>query len=240
MTPKTNQGKKLTTTEKVIVFDSGVLISFSMNGITDLIKKLKGIFRGKFLITREIKKEVIDTPLKIKRFSLEALKLKELLDEGVLELPDSMGISDEEISEKTRAVMETANTSFYGGGRDIHLIDIGESSCIALSKVLTERGIKNVMAVDERTTRSLIEEHENQRRFLERKFHVKININHDKVDLFNGFSVIRSPELVYVAYKKGLVEIKDHGNVLDALLYAMKFKGASISDQEIEEIKKIK
>ena len=65
---------------KVIIFDSGALISFSMNGMTDVVEKLKGIFSGKFIITSEVKKEVIDTPIKIRRFELEALKIKHLLD----------------------------------------------------------------------------------------------------------------------------------------------------------------
>ena len=38
--------------------------------------------------------------------------------------------------------------------------------------------------------------------------------------------------------QKGLVNLSD-GNVLDALLYAVKFKGCSISDDEIREIKKL-
>ena len=72
-------------TEKVIIFDSGALISFSMNGITHIIQRLKEIFKGKFLVTSEIKQEIVDKPMKIRRFELEALKLKTLLDEGVLE-----------------------------------------------------------------------------------------------------------------------------------------------------------
>jgi len=52
--------QKSNQTEKAIILDSGVLISFSMNGIIEIIKKLKGNFSGKFLITSEVKKEVID------------------------------------------------------------------------------------------------------------------------------------------------------------------------------------
>ena len=80
--------------ERAIIFDSGALISFSMNGITMILKELKDVFNGKFLITPEVKKEVIDVPLKIKKFELEALKIKEMLDDGVLEMPFSLGISD--------------------------------------------------------------------------------------------------------------------------------------------------
>lgn len=231
--------QKQTQTSKAIIFDSGALISFSMNGITDMIRNLKKIFKGKFLITREIKKEIIDTPIKIKRFQLEAIKLRSLLEEGVLEMPSSLGISDDEISKQTANVLEMANTAFHTGSRDIHLIDIGEASGIALSRVLTERGIHNVIAIDERTTRTLVENHKNQKKFLEKKLHVKISINHEKVKFFTGFKIIRSAELVYIAYKKGLIKSKNP-DILDALLYAVKFKGAAISGDEIREMENLK
>src|SRR3989344_1622350 len=229
--PKPSQGK-------AIIFDSGVLISFSMNGVTDLIKELKGIFKGKFLITSEVKREIIDVPLKIKKFELEALKIKQLLDDGVLEMPSSIGINDSEISTRGNEILNAANSFFIGNGREIHLLDSGESSCLALSRILTERGIKNIIAIDERTTRMLVEKHENMREFLEKKLHVRIKVNHESLRFFNGFKIIRSTELAYVAYKKGLVKLKN-ADVLDALLYAMKFKGASISSEEIEEMKKL-
>ncbi|PNX46130.1 MAG: hypothetical protein BV456_12670 [Thermoplasmata archaeon M8B2D] len=223
---------------KAIIFDSGTLISFSMNGVTDLIRKLKGIFKGKFLITQDIKREVIDTPLKIKRFELEALKIKALLDEGIIEMPSSIGMNDSEISSKAQEIMNTANKMFASSNRDVHLLDVGECSCLALSKMLTEKGIQNVLAVDERTTRMLSENHEGLRNFLQKKLHTKIKINEESVKLFQGFRFLRSTELAYVAYKKGLVPLKN-GNVLDALLYAMKFKGAAISGEEIQQIERL-
>ena len=45
---------------------------------------------------------------------------------------------------------------------------------------------------------------------------------------------------MYVAWKKGLIEIADGNKVLDALLWALKFKGCAISGDEINEIKAIK
>ena len=233
MTPQKSQG-----INKAIIFDSGALISFSMNGLMDLIRDLRGIFKGKFLITSEVKKEVIDTPLRIKKFELEALKIKQLLDDKILEMPSSVGINDSEISSKTNEILGLANNFFIGNGREIHLIDLGESSCLALSKILTDRGVKNILAIDERTTRMIVEKHENLKDFLEKKLHVKIKINHESLKHFHGFKIVRSTELAYVAYKKGLVKLSNH-SVLDALLYAMKFKGAAISGEEIEEMKRL-
>lgn len=225
-------------TEKAIIFDSGALISFSMNGITRLIKDLKKVFKGKFLITTQVKKEVIDTPLNIKRFQLEAMKTNSLLEEGILELPSSLGINNSEIETKTKNFLEIANSTFIGNGKDIHIMDLGEASCLALSKILTEKGIQNVIAIDERTTRVLAEKPENLKNFLEKKLHVKLKVKDEKFEHFKNFKIIRSPELIYIAYKKNLIKLKGK-NKLDSLLHAMKFKGASITNGEIEEIKRI-
>jgi len=226
------------TTKKTIIFDSSTLISFAMNGLLPEFRDLKKIFNGKFLITKEVKKEIIDRPLTIKRFELEALKLKQLLDENILEMPSSIKISQNEISNKTNKILDIANNTFKGKGKYIHIIDSGEASCLALSKMLTEKKIKNVIAVDERTTRMLGEKPENLKRLLQKKLHVDVRFKKENFKFFKGFKFLRSSELVYIAYKKNLVRLKN-GNVLDALLYAVKFKGCSISNDEIREIKKL-
>jgi predicted nucleic acid-binding protein len=224
--------------EKVLIFDSGALISFSMNGITDYIRKLREVFKGKFLVTSEIKKEIVDKPITIKRFQLEALKLKQLLDDKVLELPSSLGINDSQITSKMNEILSISNNTFQGTKKNIHILDSGEASCLALSKILDEKKIKNVLVIDERTTRLLVEKPENLLRIFERKMNIKITSKQQNYKFFSGFKIIRSAELVYVAYKKGLTKLKNK-NVLDALLYAVKFKGAAISRDEIEEIKRI-
>lgn len=225
-------------TQKVIIFDAGALISFSMNGITNIIKDLRGVFQGKFMITQEVKKEIVDKPIKIKRFKLEALKMQKLIDEGILEFPSSLGIDDSEINKQTNELLDIANETFKGNGKGIHIIDIGEASCIALGRMLNKMNVQNVIAVDERTLRSLIETPEDLKKFLGKKLHTKITSDKNKLKFFKGFKIIRSPELIYVAYKKGLIKFKDK-TALDSLLYAVKYKGASISNHEIEEMEKI-
>ena len=224
--------------QKAIIFDSGSLISLSMAGLFDELVGLKKIFKGKFLITKEIKGEIIDKPMNIKKFELEAIRLKELLDVGVLEMPSSLKINDGEITKRTYEILQIANTTLRGRDRDIHLIDLGEASGLALSEILTKMGISNVLAVDERTTRMLCEKPENLRKLMEGKLHTSIVAKKENYDYFKDFRFIRSTELIYVAYKKGIVESKDP-KLLDALLYALKFKGAAISDEEISEIKRM-
>lgn len=222
--------------KKAIIFDASTLISFSMNGLTEELKKLKSVFNGKFLITSDVKREIIDKPIKINRFKLEALKLNELLFEKILETPSSLGINENEVSKKTEEMKKIANTLFNADNKDIHLIDSGEASCLALSRILDVKKIKNVIAVDERTARMLGEKPENLKELLESKLHTPITAREKNYSFFKGFNFIRSSELVYIAYKKNLIKLKNH-NVLDALLSAVKFKGCAISWGEIKEIK---
>ena len=226
-------------TQKVLIFDSGSLISLSINGLLEELKKLKKIFNGEFIITKEVKKEVVDNPIKIKMYELEALKIQNLIDDGCLNMPDKIGITDKEITNLMFKLMNFANTMFIGNRNEIQLIQQGETSCLALSKILNEKKIKNVLVVDERTTRMLVEKPENLKELLEKKMHTNVKLKESNFKEFNGFKIIRSTELIYIAYKKGLINLRGK-EVLDALLYALKFKGCAISSEEIEEIKNIK
>ncbi len=223
---------------KIIIFDSGTLISFTMAGIVPELRELKKIFNGKFIITTEVKVELVDKPMNNKKFELEAMKIQQLLDDKVLELPRSIGVKDSEIKQETDSILKVANGLFTTKRGPVKLIHFGETSCLALSKILNRKKIENVIAVDERTTRMLGEKPENLKKFMESRLHSKINAKEEDYKFFKEFKFIRSTELIYVAYKKKLVRFKK-GPVLDALLYALKFKGAAISGDEINEIKRI-
>jgi hypothetical protein len=226
--------------EKVIIFDASTLITLAMNGLLEELRGLKKIFNGKFIIPLGVKSEIIDRPITIKRFELEALKLKQLLDEKVIELPTSVGIKSSDVLAGTNKILEQANSTFLGRGKPVHIVDLGESACLALSELLTKNKIENIVAIDERTTRLLCEKPENLEELLRKKLHTNVISNKENYQFFKEFKIIRSSELVYLAFKKNLVKLKDGDKILDALLYAVKFKGCSISEQEIEEIKKLR
>lgn len=223
---------------KAIIFDASSLISLAINGLFEEIRGLKSIFDGKFIITEEVKKEAIDSPLKIRRFQLEALKIKQLLDEKVFEMPESLAIKSSEISKRSQEILNLTNSSFIGDGKAVHLIDSGEASCLAVSEIATRKGIKNVISIDERTMRMLIEKPENLKELLEKKIHVDIKIEYEKLKTLGEFKIIRSTELAYIAYKKKIIKIKGE-NVLSAVLYGLKLNGASITEDEINEMKRL-
>lgn len=226
--------------KKVVIFDSGALISLSMNGLLDVLKKLKENFDGHFIITDDVKQEIVDYPIQRKQFELEALRVKELIDDKIIEMPGKIGLDNKIIKMKAEEIANLANEMFVSHKKPVKLIHTGEASCLAVSKLLHDKNIENVIAIDERTTRILIEKPENLRELLEKKLHTRIDTNKSSFDYFRNFRVIRSAEILYVAWKKGYVDLKDGDTVLDALLYAVKFKGCAISSEEIEEIKRIK
>jgi hypothetical protein len=225
--------------EKAIIFDSSTLINFAINGLLQEFRELKKMFDGKFLITKEIVGEIIDKPMKIKRFELEALKIKELFTDNVLELPSSLGIDEKKVSSMTAEILNITNNTFFAKGNAMQIIDLGEASCLALSRLLDEKGIKNVVSVDERTIRLLCEKPENLLSIFQNKLHTDVKFKKENLKSFRDFKFIRSAELIFIAYKKGIVKLRDHGNVLDALLYAMKLNGCSISEEEINEMKRL-
>lgn len=225
--------------QKVLIFDASSLISLTMNGLFDLIRDLKKEFNGKFIITKEVKEELVDNPIKRKKFELEALRLKRLLDEKTIELPSSLDLKDSEIKKETKKILDEVNDIFYTKKGNVKIIHTGEASCLALSLILEKNKIKNILAIDERTTRMLIEKPENLKKLLERKMHINIKTNKKIVKRFKKLKVVRSSELVYAGFKKEIFQIKDP-RLLDALLWAVKTKGCAISENEIEEIKKLR
>lgn len=223
--------------EKALIFDAGSLITLSMTGLLDIIYGLKKEFNGKFLIPEIVESEMITRPKLIKKYKLGALRLQKLLDDKVIECADCLGIDSQEIKKRTDQYLDKANNLFFKGNHSIHLIDKGEAACLALSSILTEKNIENIIVIDEKTTRMLGEKPENLRQLMEKKLHTKI-ISKPVPPEFKNFSFIRSSELVYIAYKKGL--FKNAGKeMLDALLWAVKFKGCSINNDEISALENL-
>lgn len=222
---------------KIIIFDSSTLINFALNGILDILVNLKKIFKGKFIITHQVKYEVIDRPRQIKKFELGALKIKQLLDSGVIETPEALGISTQEIEQKIKEITSITNYTFSFEGQWMEIIHKGEASCIALSLLASRKGIDNAIAIDERTTRMLCEKPENLHQLFEAKMHAKI-AHKDTPNPWKEIKIFRSAELLYIAYKKNLINIQDP-LLLEALLYGAKFKGCAITENEIREIKRM-
>ena len=121
--------------KRAIIFDAGTLISLSMAGLLEVLEKLKKNFDGYFLITPKVKEETIDNPIKIKRFELEALRAKILLEKKVIEMPEALGIDEKILRDKANEILEMTNSFFKSSEGNVKIMHLGEASCLALSKM---------------------------------------------------------------------------------------------------------
>lgn len=222
---------------KYIIFDSGALINLTQNGLIDIFKELAQAFQGEFLITPEVRYESIEHPLKIKKFEWGALRISHLLEDEIIRTSDEL-VDDATLNKKTQEVMDNVNNALSSDGKTIHLIERGEAECLALSLLLKQRNIDNVIVIDERTARMLCEDPEKLRQLMENKIHTKLKINIERLEQFQKTKIIRTPELMYIANKRKILD--GDKRTLEAVLYALKFGGCSISYKEVETMKNIK
>ena len=210
-----------------------------MNGLLYVLESLKKHRPEiKFIITERVKYETVDRPLKVPRFELGALRVKRLLNNKTLELPQSLKIGQSSIKTRTQKLMKEANNLIESRGKKIEIVSDAEVSCLALSSILSEKNIENLIAIDERTTRILSENPRNLEKIMSRKLHSTAKLRSKDFSSFKNFKFIRSSELVYVAHKLGLLRVKAP-KALEAVLYATKFKGSSISWDEIKALRKM-
>ena len=222
---------------KILFFDTGPIITLVLSRLSWLLPALKKQFGGKFYITPAVKLELVDRPLQVRRFSLEALQVSRLIREGILEIYDAVP------EKKVHSLQQLANQSFMINGKTLDIIQTGEMEAVVCAMQL-----KASVVMDERTLRLFMENSNELAQVLERRFGNTVTLNKETIKNFNrefeDLIIIRSIELVSVAYKLGLLdsfrpEMKNGKEVLiESLLWATKYNGCAVTDHEIEEIKK--
>ncbi|MBI2541499.1 hypothetical protein HYV80_02210 [Candidatus Woesearchaeota archaeon] len=222
---------------KSLIFDAGPVISLTMNNLLWILEPLKKKFGGKFYITEAVRKELIDRPLETKKFKFEAIQVEKLIENGILEIADNSVIR-----EKTPMLLNTANEIFKAYKNNIQIVHFAEMSVIAAAVSLNADAI----AIDEKTTRYLIENPKIVAEILKKTLHTPIAINESNLKEFNtmaeNIKIIRSIELVAIAYEQGILnsfitKIPDaRKSLLESVLWGVKLSGCAVSKEEIEQI----
>ena len=222
---------------KALLFDAGPIISFTTNNLLWLLPELKQKFGGEFYISKAVERELIDKPMKTKKFKFEAFQVQHFIDTGVLKVIDS-----DKVRQKAKEIMDTANSCFEAHHNKIKILQQGEMEIIAASLLMNIPTI----VVDERITRMLIEDPDHLKNLLERRLHTKIFVNkerlHEVAEKTRHCKLIRSIELATIAYELGLLDrfLTEIPNakkqLLESVLWGLKLNGASISEREIREI----
>ena len=95
------------------------------------------------------------------------------------------------------------------------------------------------LAIDERTTRVLIEKPEMQQKILEGKLHTKVKVKFQKINEFKeivkGIKVIRSIDILLYAYKLNFfnVDPAQKINLLRGLIWTAKERGCALTSSEM-------
>ncbi len=216
-----------------IVFDSGVIISFSETCFLSLFKDIKEVI-GEFIITKNVHFECVGKVKHVMRFKLSSVKIEKEINSHVFDVYKS----DKQLDEATNKIMYLTNNMFFVRGKPLKIIQIGEAESLALLG-LTDA---SYLAVDERTTRMLVEQPHSLIEIFKRKYKTnKVNFDEQKyikfVELIGNVNAIRSVDLLFFAFKKNLLSnVFNDKESLKGALYAMKFKGCSVSFEEINEL----
>lgn len=225
-----------------LVFDTGPIISLTLNNLLWLLEPLKQRFGGEFYMPKSVKRELIDRPLETRKYKFEALQIMPYLHSGILRQ-----IVHQSVENKARELLDIANRCFKAKGSWIQIVHFAEMECVAAALHLGT----NIIVIDERNTRHLIEDPMRLMKRMESKLHTKISLDKNSLEKLReelrNLRVLRSAELVTIAYELGMLDtyiykheeqqIKEPKRaLLEGVLWAIKLNGCSISQDEIDDI----
>ncbi|MEK6867558.1 MAG: hypothetical protein AABX98_01930 [Nanoarchaeota archaeon] len=227
---------------KIIVFDTGPIISLTLNNLLWILEELRKGYKGEFYITPAVYDELINKPLSTRKYKLEALQVLPYITKGTLKVYNNLPIIN--IAKELDTV---ANKIFQVEGNYVQIVHRGEIEAVATAVFLKADAI----AIDERTTRHLIESPERIAQHMENTMHKSVTINSENLkrvkELVGDLKVIRSVEFVTIAYEKGLLNVYTENAatrivpnikqaVLEGALWGVKLNGCSVKEEEINDI----
>ncbi len=222
---------------KIFFFDAGPIISLVVSRLSWILPELKKKSNSTFYITPAVQRELIERPLTVRRFEFEALQVMKLIREGILEVYSAVPM------DRVKQLQQLANSSFSIQNKTLDIIQSGEIESVASALQLKDATV----VMDERTLRLFIENRQEMKKLLEHRFQNEVSVNLQTMkkfsDQLHNITIIRSVELVGVAYKLGLlnsyVPLRKDGReiLLDSVLWATKYNGCAVTEHEIEELK---
>ncbi|HLC57357.1 MAG TPA: hypothetical protein VJH95_02185 [Candidatus Nanoarchaeia archaeon] len=228
---------------KSLVFDSSSVISIMTNNLMDVLFELKKRFNGEFFIPDAVKLELVDNPLRTRRFELQAVMLADYIGEGYFKFFENIAVKSQ-----GEVLTETANNIFMIDGKALRIVDSAEICGLVLANMVKA----SAYVVDERTLRLLVEDYRKLKELFERKFNARVEVDRRSLKKFQevvgGVKIIRSAELMTLGFELGLFnKYKSGGELVDGykqrmlegILWGLRLRGCSISTNEINEILKI-
>ncbi len=222
---------------KLLIFDAGPVISLTTNNLLWLLNPLKQRFKGDFCITEAVKKELVDRPIQTKKFKFEAIQVQQQIESRIIKV-----MRQNEFFVGGSKLQALANSLYRTNVGNVPIVQRGEMESLAATIFLGA----DAFVTDERITRMIIEAPDALREILEKRLHSKITINDEALNQFEEetrhVNVIRSVELVTVAYEQGLLDKfivslpNARNELLESVLWGVKLNGCAVGENEIRQI----
>jgi len=222
---------------KKIVFDSSTLISLSDKCLMNVMGRMakgEGVY---FLIPQSVLDETVLYPIKIRKFELNAVRISNAIDRDWLNIVKSTKTTRQNIAR----IEKLADNACMADNKPLKILQRGEIETLAVAKELGADAI----AIDERTTRMLMEEPSALKEVLQNRLKKKIRMNNQVVKEFREFvgsiPVVRSVELIALSYERDYFgeELPKNKTALEAALFAAKLSGCAVSGEEIKHYLKV-
>ncbi len=201
--------------------DASSLISLSSSCLLGVLEKFE---KADFYIPKSVYNEAIRSAEEIKKFKWNGIRIKGLVDQGVLKLTEAR---DEALK-----FMRLANSLFSSKRKRIKIVHLGEAECVGA--LIKKR--KGVLLVDERNTRMLIEDPLKLKDYIQTRTKQRIEVDRrvlsELKELVGWIPIIRSTDLLAAAYMAGVLKSEEE---LEAALLSLKYSGCSVTFEEIEE-----
>ena len=212
-----------------MVFDSGPLINLANNCLLGVLDTIP----AEMYIPPAVYREVYGYPSTKRMYAWSASLINEVVGKRILLRT---------LSARERSLVEhldhLLNSLFYSSRGPIRIVHPGELEAIVLASEMDK-----VVAIDERTMRLIVEDVDALRRRLSSKIHAWVKIDKSKLSevqsTLQDLLVVRSVDLVAYAYDKGYFSsYKNPSSALRAALYALKYGGCAVAEDEIERFLK--
>ena len=213
------------------VIDTGTMITLSSTCLMNVFKTFVKTNHLELFISNTVAQESVWRPLTNKRFALNAARIKHAMNSGII---TTIPVTPEILSLQQR-ILTLANNAFTTTHGPLSIIQGGEAEALALAKLYDA----HALFIDERTTRALIENPARLKQVLERRQEQAVHVNEQNLTtlraLFPKLLMFRSVDLIATAYQQKLFDGElAHGTLeLEAALYAAKYAGCAVSENEI-------
>ena len=114
-----------------LIFDTSAIISIATNNLLEVLEQLKKKFKGDFLISETVRKEILDNPLNSKKYKLEAIMISNLIKNNIFKVYNNTNTES-----KTVRLLELCNNLFIAHEKPIKILDKAEVEALVLAQLL--------------------------------------------------------------------------------------------------------